>query len=110
MKIINLTPHALNIYDSAKELVETVEPSGMVARAETARHLVEKVGHIELYETVFTGARELGEPEPGSVFVVSSIYLQALRARGLSSNGVYVPGEAIRDDAGRVVGCIGLSR
>lgn len=110
MKIINLTPHALSIYDSAGDLVETVPPSGMVARAEVSRRLVEKRGHVELYESVFFGAKPLGVPEPDSVFVVSSLYLSALRADGLDASGVYVPGEAVRDEAGRVIGCVGLSR
>jgi hypothetical protein len=110
LKIVNLTPHALNIYDSAGDLVETVEPSGLVARASVSRHLESKAGHIELYESFFSGAAELGEPESNSVYVVSSLYLQALRAEGKSTAGVYVPGEAVRNEAGQVVGCVGLSR
>ena len=110
MKIINLTPHALNIYDSAGDCVETVPPSGMVARADVRRTLSEKRGHIELYQSVYSGARELGTPEPDSVYVVSALYLSALRADGLDDTGVYVPGEALRDEAGRVIGCVGQSR
>mgnify|MGYP000998195436 CR=1 FL=1 len=110
MKIINLTPHTLNIYDSANDLVETVPPSGMVARANVTRTLVEKRGHIEMYASVFFGAKALGAPEPDGVYVVSALYLSALRAAGLDDTGVYVPGEAVRDEAGRVIGCVGLSR
>ena len=110
MKIINLTPHALNIYDSAGDLVESVPPSGMVARADVRRTLTEKRGPVELYESVYFGAKALGAPEPDSVYVVSALYLSALRAEGLDDTGVYVPGEAVRDEAGRVIGCVGLSR
>ena len=104
VKIINMTPHALNIYDSARELVETVEPSGMVARVDMQRTLVEKRGHIELYKSIYKDATVLGAPPPDSVYVVSSLYLSALRADGLNDEDVYVPGEAVRDDSGRVVG------
>ena len=110
MKIVNLTPHELNIYDSALELVETVPPSGMVARAEVSRRLAQKVGHLELYESFYFGAKVLGAPAPGTIYVVSSLYLAALRADGLDDTGVYVPGEAVRNGAGRQIGCVGLSR
>jgi hypothetical protein len=72
--------------------------------------MLAKVGAIELYLSTYFGATELGEPEPSSVYVVSSLYLQALRAEGKSDVGVYVPGEAVRNAAGQVVGCVGLSR
>jgi hypothetical protein len=110
LKIVNLTPHALNIYDSAGDLVEIVEPSGVVARASTYRSLEGKRGAIELYCTSYANPAVVGTPEPGEAYVVSSIYLQCLRAHGGDDTGIYVPGEAVRDEAGRVIGCVGLSR
>ena len=32
-------------------------PSGMVARADVRRTLTEKRGHVELYESVYSGAK-----------------------------------------------------
>jgi len=110
MKIINLTPHALNIYDSAGDLVETVKPSGVVARASMTRYLEKKVGAIELYCTYFGEPSVIGAPEPGSIYVVSGLYLQCVRTQGKSDAGLYTPGEAVRDEAGRVIGCVGLTR
>lgn len=108
-KIINLTPHALNIYDSAGDLVQTVEPSGVVARASVTRYPESKEGAIEIYRTHYGEPSTIGAPELGSIYVVSSIYLQSLRAYGRDDAGIVVPGEAVRDDAGRQIGCIGLS-
>lgn len=109
MSIINLTPHTVSIY-SGGALVAVVEPSGQVARAASTRELVATRDGIEFYRTAYGQPSPLPEAEPDDVFVVSSLYLAALRAAGLDDARVHVPGEAVRDEAGRVVGCVGLSR
>ena len=110
LKIINLTPNTLRICDSAGDLVETVEPSGVVAHASVTRIKAGKVGHIELYETIYTLPSVIGQPEQDEVYVVSDIYLESVRAYGADDTGLYTPGETVRDESGRVIGCVGLSR
>ena len=110
LKIINLTPNTLRICDSAGDLVETVEPSGVVAHASVTRIKAGKVGAIELYETIYSLPSVIGQPAPGEVYVVSGIYLQSVRAHGLDDTGLCVPGEAVRDTDGKQIGCVGLSR
>jgi len=110
LKIINLTPNTLRIYDRAGDLVETVYPSGVVARAAVTRIPAGKVGAIELYETIYSLPSVIGQPAPGEVYVVSSIYLQSVRAYGKDDTGLYVPGEELVTDTGHVIGCVGLSR
>ena len=110
MNIINLTPHALNIFTSDKSPVATVAPSGQVARAASTRTLTGVRNGIEFFETVFGAPSPLPDAEPDDIFVVSSLYLAGLRAAGLDDPRVHVPGEAVRDESGRVVGCVGPSR
>ena len=113
LKIINLTPNTLRICDSAGDLVETVEPSGVVAHASVTRIKAGKVGAIELYETIYSLPSVIGQPAPGEVYVVSSIYLQSVRAYGADDTGLYTPGDLARDKLGNTIGlfsCVGLSR
>ena len=110
MKIINLTPHVLNIFSSDKSRVATVAPSGEVARCASTRALTSVRDGIEFFETAFGAPSPLPEPEFDTIFVVSSLFLAGLRAAGLDRDDVYVPGEAVRDADGKVVGCQGLSR
>ena len=109
MNIINLTPHTLNIH-SAGALVAVVEPAGQVARCASTRTLTGVREGIEFFETVFGAPSPLPDAEPDDIFVVSSLYLAGLRAAGLDDPRVHVPGEAVRDADGKVVGCQGLSR
>ena len=113
LKIINLTPNTLRIYDSAGDLVETVEPSGVVAHASVARIKAGKVGPLELYETIYSLPSVIGQPATGEVYVVSSTYLQSVRAYGADDTGLYAPGDPVRDKSGNTIdlfGCVGLNR
>ncbi len=113
LKIINLTPNTLRIYDSAGDLVETVEPSGVVAHASATSVKAGKVGAIELYETIYSLPSVIGQPATGEVYVVSSTYLQSVRAHGADDTGLYTPGGPAHDKSGNMVdlfGCVGLSR
>lgn len=109
MKIVNLTPHALNFIGADGEAVLTVPSSG-VARAKQFRF---DVGSIEaggavlpVIHTTYWEVEGLPEPEPGMIYVVSALTAQAAPKRA----DVYVTDEAVRDGAGRVIGCRGLTQ
>lgn len=111
--IVNLTPHALNIYNEDGALVECVAPSGTVARVEVKRErqpdLVRGHGLMELpvYTTTHGEVEGLpGDSDLGKIYVVSGMTRAACPGRV----DVYQPGELLRNDDGQVVGCIGLSR
>ena len=105
--IVNLTPHALNIAADNGEVV-TIPPSGTVARVETDRHLVNWMpvnGHIiEVYEPNFGEIVGLPERQPYTAYVVS-----AQVAQRTERSDVYSPGELVRNEAGQVIGCNGLT-
>lgn len=109
MKIVNLTPHALNFIGMDDETVLTVPSSG-VARAKQFHF---DVGSIEaggavlpVTYTVYGEVEGLPEPEPGTIYVVSALTAQAAPKRA----DVYITDEVVRDSAGRVIGCRGLTQ
>ena len=105
MKLMNLTPHALNVRKADGTFLE-LPPSGTVARRSVERIVVGEIDGITIYATKFGQLEGLPEPSDGTVYIVSALAAQACADR----HDVLVPGEAIRDDNGRVVGCNGLVR
>jgi hypothetical protein len=115
---MNLTPHALDIYDeSGKVLLITIPASGRVARvAESVKWCVNKietpadenkteylpVGERRFDPTNITG---LPDPEPYVAYIVSMLTGFAL---GVTRPDVFVPGPEVRDSTGRIIGCAGL--
>ena len=112
MRILNLTPHALT-FISANNNMERyiVEPSGIVARV--AAH-TENIGNITtddgftipVTQTVFGEVENLPAPETGTIYVVSSM----VAGRVPDRKDVYIPNESIRDDKGRIIGCLSLGK
>lgn len=105
MRLVNLTPHVLNVRKADGTFLE-LPPSGTVARRSVERVVVGDVDGITVYATKFGQLEGLPEPSEDTVFIVSALAAQACGDR----DDVLVPGEAIRDEAGRVVGCDGLVR
>lgn len=59
------------------------------------------------------GAQDSHHPAPREVavyYVVSSLAAQAAARSGRATDDLLVPGEQIRDDAGRIIGCRSLAR
>lgn len=110
VEAVNMTPHALSIYDVNKENVIAVIPSsGMVRVAETVRVLSDDEGEVPLIEVVRDPYQLDGLPEevPDRVVIVSDIAYQA--AKPLGRKDLAKVGPAVRDDSGRIIGCQGLA-
>lgn len=137
MEIRNLTPHTLSLVTADGRTV-TLPPTGIVPRRETIRQAAPAVslgipegcgwtgwagqgdGNCPVHwlgdcppQVVFEVAAEalgavvgLPAPEAGVILVVSRLVAEAVPGR----MDVYAPGEAVRDDAGRIVGARGLCR
>jgi hypothetical protein len=101
----NLTPHALNVRKADGTFLE-LPPSGTVARRSVERVVVGEIDGITVYASKFGPLVGLPEPTDGTVYIVSALAAQACADR----HDVLVPGEAIRDEAGRIVGCNGFTR
>jgi hypothetical protein len=106
MKFVNLTPHAINIYNSEKQLVMTVPPSGAVARVQTQRKLSAVYDGVEIYRTQYGNVENLPAPQKDTIYIVSALVAAAVPRR----DDVLQPGELLRNDAGQPVGCVGLQK
>lgn len=102
MKLNNLTPHDIVLNG------KTIK-SGGVARAQEvkmARGTEKSVG-VPVYGVAYEGVTGLPEPQQGAGYIVSIITAQAAAALGRKKD-IYYPGELIRDESGRVIGCAAL--
>jgi hypothetical protein len=104
VKLVNLTPHAVNLPKI------TLAPSGQVARCaevigEKGFAVVEGA-EIALIRKDLGGLVGLPEPVPGVGFIVSLACATKAWAEG--RNDVLVPGEMTRDGAGKITGCSSL--
>lgn len=100
---VNLTPHSLNIHTGNG--VVTIAPSGEVARVATVSVEADPIGGIPTVTTSFGEVTGLPEPVEGTLFIVSGMVASAAPREDVLS-----PGDLVRDESGRPVGCQGLRR
>ena len=107
MKIINLTPNAINfrIYDNCSLLMTTtIEPSGVIARVSTKEVPMDSINEIPVIRTEYGEIENLPAPCEGTVYVVSSL----VAARCPERSDVFITGRPIRDKEYQLVGYAGL--
>lgn len=106
--LVNLTPHAVNVYDEQGNCVLTVEPSGTVTRckAETV-----KVGEITVNGVIIPITKtKMGAMENVPAFVSTTLYIVSrVVADAAGREDFVVPDSCIRNDKGQIVGCMSLS-
>ena len=104
MKIINLTPHELNIHvgDTIISIPPTLPPARRVETWVDAP----SVAGIPVKRKNYGALTGLPDPQPDTIFIVSLAAAQAVEGR----DDVYIPGEAVRDETGRIIGCVGLAK
>lgn len=114
MLITNLTPHDITIMNEAKEVVAIIRKSGKVARLETDKKLIRVADRVPFFATKYGIPVCLGEngeqvqfPEQKAhiIYIVSGLF----RA-GYPRPDLWQPGELVRDEDGRPIGCVGLSQ
>ena len=101
--LINLTPHALNVFGVSG--FYTIPASGLVARVSTETHDAGYLGEFPLYRTSFGKVTDLPAFREDVYYIVSGLVKSAVPDR----LDLLCPAELIRDDEGRVVGTWGLS-
>ncbi|BBM40490.1 hypothetical protein JCM16776_0710 [Leptotrichia shahii] len=103
MNIINLTPHAINIISG--DTTTTIDPSGTVARVATQ---VVATDNPMLYTQQYGDVQDLPAPQDDTIYIVSALVL----ARVPDRTDVYAPltAQAVRNDAGQIIGVPGLVR
>ena len=104
IEVINCTPHDINIIlDNGENIV--IEASGIVARVSTVLSPRGMIGNIPLSETRFGEVENLPEPKYGTRYLVSRLVMEACPER----SDLLVPGECVRDEEGKIIGCKTLS-
>ncbi|HVI39780.1 MAG TPA: hypothetical protein VM577_03895 [Anaerovoracaceae bacterium] len=112
-KIINLTPHTLNIFTSDNQEV-TIQPSGIIARRAVTREVTGEVEGITLQKSVYSSLifenKDKNQVEflndPSSIVVVSSLCLNGVD----TPDNFYAPGEQLRNSEGKPIGAKGLTK
>ena len=102
MKFVNLTPHVIN--ETSTDLV--IPPSGNVARVATESRQVSDISGIPIFATSHGEVEGLPSTQDGTVFIVSGMVLSVTTGR----DDVMAPGELVRDENGKPVGCRGFRR
>ena len=110
MKIINLTPHDLNLMPKGPDgPVVTIPRSGIVARCTVDRVQVNDITvdgiSVPVNQTRFGEVFDLPDPQPDTIFVVSALVAQAVPER----QDVFIVDDAVRDDQGRIIGARALA-
>lgn len=105
MTIINMTPHTINFVGKDGNIVRSIEPSGIVARAASKREQIGTIDGIAVNRTAFGEVQGLPEAQENTIYVVSSITAQACPER----EDVFIVDDAVRDESGRIVGCRALA-
>ena len=100
VKIINCTPHTLNLPGME------IAPSGILPRVAEVKTAVGEVNGIPVVSKAFGSIQDLPPQKYGNILVVSALAAQAAWALGRSD--VMCPGDPIRDEAGKIIGCAAL--
>lgn len=111
MKLVNLTPHAINLMPDGKDgQIVTIPPSGTVARCTTRRIPVDTIEvdgiSVPINHTEFGEVTGLPEPQEDVYYIVSSIVAQAVR---WERDDVLIVDDTVRDDEGRIIGARALA-
>lgn len=107
VKIVNLTPHVLNLFTENGEQI-VVPTSGTIARVSVKQFIADRINGLPVYEEKIGEVEGLPAPEEGVVYVVSRVVAAALKG---SRPDVLVPGALRRDPAnpGTIIGATGLA-
>ena len=75
MKLVNLTSHVITVVQNGKTL--EIPPSGKVARVDVRQTVVGHVNGIPIVKSEFGEIAGLPEPQPGVIYICSTMVAQA---------------------------------
>ena len=105
IRVINLTPHDINIVGDDGQVTESFPASGELARCDVEREQIGEINGIPVNRTVFGQVTGLPKQQEGVVYVVSALVAQAA-----GRDDVLIPDDTVRDEEGRIIGCRGFAR
>lgn len=104
MKIVNLTPHKINLVDSEGKEIKKFESEGIARCSQFVVKEKEEEGII-FTKTQFGKVFGLPEEEEGKYYIVSRLIMQSYKDR----KDLLVPNEIVRDKDGIIIGCKSFS-
>lgn len=102
--IMNLTPHTVNVCDPNGVISKSFESEG-IARCSQSTSQIGVIDGISITSTVFGEVEGLPKEKNDVFFIVSRLVLNACPNR----KDLLVPNELIRDEEGRIIGCMSLA-
>lgn len=105
-KIINLTPHEVNIATNDGDLT-AIPRSGYVVRSPEIRVEAGSVNDLPVSIVEYDVPENLPPPKRGVIYVVSAVTLSSID-KG-SRYDLFAPGKALRNKGGKQIGAVGLS-
>lgn len=95
MQLVNLTPHPLKFI--TLQGVIDLGQSGQIARVRTSAEEAGNAAGIPVFVSSFGNVEGLPAPQPDTIYIVSSLVQQALRANGVDRPDVLSPGTGPND-------------
>ena len=108
-RIINLTPHCINIYDVDGNEISKFESMG-IARADSFETVVGELNGIPVVKMSYGAPIGLPDPTEGTAYIVSMLTIQAAVQVGRTTSDLYTTADLVRNDKGQIIGCRKLSR
>ena len=113
MKMLNTTPHNVDIVTEGGKV--TIPKSNFQIRVESKTHYNGTINDIDFYREELGELQFEGEVEDENLgythIIVSRIVAQKMKESNYKVDGrtiVCVPGNLVRDDEGKIIGCKGL--
>ena len=105
MNIINLTKHVVSIVTNNNNVID-FQPSGIEARCVENTIHVGDIDGIPVFETGYGDVIDLPEQKEDTIYIVSTL----VRLASPDRHDLYSPAKPVRNEAGQIVGCMGLNK
>lgn len=103
MKLINLTPHTVNICNEAGEIIKSYPSEGQ-ARVSVENLPAGEIDGVPVVRTVYGEPDALPESQDNVFYIVSMVYAQQRPHRRDLIMPNTAPGQVVRDSAGQIIG------
>lgn len=108
-KIINLTPHTINIINDDNDEIMSFESMG-IARADSSETVVDNINGIDIVHMSYGEPIGLPEYTDDTFYIVSMLTISAAKSIGRTTDDLLTTADLVRNDKGQIVGCKKLSR
>ena len=109
MKLINCTPHDINIMDSDNNIILTVPSSNTLIRVSQTTTDAGSLSidgiDIPITDNTFGDVVGLPPQQDDTILIVSAMVVNACKTR----TDLALVNQAVRDEKGRIIGCKSLS-